>query len=68
MSNITTQLPIIYCTPMEFFDKLEELYIGQVIVAIRYKKEKDDLVSECFMKTGDGTYKKINYDDISVGP
>lgn len=59
MSQIITQLPIIYCTPTEFFDKLEELYLGQVLVVARYEKEKDEIIRECFMRTGNTTYQKL---------
>ena len=67
MAQITTILPTIYCTPMEFFDKLEELYLGQVIVVTRYTKEKDEVVSECFMRTGNTTYQRIFDNDYNSG-
>ena len=53
---------------MEFFDKLDKLYLGQVLVVTRYEKEKDKIINECFMRTGNTTYQKIidNTNDTGV--
>lgn len=60
MANNYTVLPIIYCQAKDFFDKLEELYVGQVIVVSRFSDKTKEPITDVFMKTGVDSYKKIN--------
>ena len=53
------QLPILYCQAIDFFDKLEELHIGQVLIVNRYSKEKKDIINEVWIKLDDTTYRNI---------
>lgn len=59
MSNMQI-LPVIYCTPIEFFDKIDELYIGQVLVVTRHSKKNNDIINEVWIRDGNTSYRKID--------
>ena len=64
--DIRSRLSVLYCHSNEFLDKLEELYIGQVLIVTRYSKENHDIISEAWIREGNTIYRKLNGLDISA--
>ena len=60
MSDIQKVLPILYCQPIDFLDKIEELYIGQVLMVTRHSKKNNDIINEVWIRDGNTSYRKIN--------
>lgn len=66
MSDIQKVLPILYCQPIDFLDKIDELYIGQVLVVTRYSKKNNDIINEAWIRDGNTSYRKINPSDTQI--
>jgi len=66
MSDIQKVLPILYCQPIEFLDKIDELYIGQVLVVTRHSKKNNDIINEVWIRDGNTSYRKINLQDTII--
>lgn len=66
MSDIQKVLPILYCQPIDFLDKIDELYIGQVLVVSRYSKKNNDIINEVWIRDGNTSYRKINPSDTQI--
>ena len=66
MSDIQKVLPILYCQPIDFLDKIDELYIGQVLVVTRYSKKNNDIINEVWIRDGNTSYRKINSSDTQI--
>lgn len=66
MSDIQRVLPILYCQSIDFLDKIEELYIGQVLVVTRYSKKNNDIINEVWIRDGNTSYRKINPSDTQI--
>ena len=66
MSDIQKVLPILYCQPIDFLDKIDELYIGQVLVVTRYSKKNNDIINEVWIRDGNTSYRKINPSDTQI--
>ena len=65
MSDIQKIMPVLFCQAIDFFDKIEELYIGQVLIVSRYSKEKHDFINEVWIRVGNTTYRKLDESNIS---
>lgn len=66
MSDIQKVLPILYCQPIDFLDKIDELYIGQVLVVTRYSKKNNDIINEVWIRDDNTSYRKINPSDTQI--
>ena len=67
MPDIERVIPVIFCQAIDFFDRLDELYIGQVLIVTRYSKEKHDLINEAWIRDGNTSYRKLHeFDSNSV--
>ena len=58
-------LPIIYCQAIDFFDRLNELYIGQVLVVSRHSNEKKDIINELWIREGNTVYRTLDGSSIT---
>lgn len=52
-------LPVLRCQSSDFFDMIEELSIGQVLIVTRYSKSKKEIINETWIRYGNTTYGKI---------